>query len=322
MGAQGRLMAADRAQELNLPEDNLVLPFQTDRAGVIGRVVRLGSTVDDVLRRHDYPEPVSEILGQAVALTAMLGAALKFDGKLILQTTTDGAVDLMVADYRAPGAVRAYARFSSDRLDAEDEVAASLLGRGHLAMTIDRGPETERYQGVVPLEGGSMSEAAHAYFHQSEQLPTFVRLVVAKHFGEPEGGGPRRWSWRAGGIMIQKLTREGGIEPEGGPEIAEESEDWNRARLLAQTVEDHELLDPLLAPERLLFRLFHEEGVRTHPAQKLETYCSCSREIVESMLCRFSDEDLDDMTVDGEVEVTCEFCNRAYSFDPDALTRS
>ncbi len=316
-------MAADiqAARLLQPAVDDLVLPFQAERAGVIGRIVRLGPTVDDVLRRHDYPDAVSHLLGQALALTAMLGASLKFDGKLILQTTSDGAVDLLVADYKAPGSVRAYARFSGDKLDAArgGDDAGALLGHGHLAMTIDRGPETERYQGVVPLDGGSVSDAAHAYFHQSEQLPTFVRLVVAKHFGRSSGDGPRKWSWRAGGLMIQKLTREGGIEPEGDPEAAGENEDWRRARILAETVEDHELLDPMLEPERLLYRLFHEEGVRTHHAQALETYCSCSRDVVEGMLKRFTPDDIADMTVDGAVIVTCEFCNRAYRFDPSEI---
>ncbi len=317
-------MAAEipAARLLQPAADDLVLPFQAERAGVIGRIVRLGPTVDDVLRRHDYPDPVSHLLGQALALTAMLGASLKFDGKLILQTTSDGAVDLLVADYKAPGSVRAYARFSDDKLEALEggDEAGALLGHGHLAMTIDRGPETERYQGVVPLDGGSVSDAAHAYFHQSEQLPTFVRLVVAKHFGKSSGEGPRKWSWRAGGLMIQKLTREGGIEPEGDPEAAGENEDWRRARLLAQTVEDHELLDPMLEPERLLYRLFHEEGVRTHHAQALETYCSCSHDVVKGMLKRFTPEDITEMTVDGAVIVTCEFCNRAYRFDPDEIS--
>jgi molecular chaperone Hsp33 len=300
--------------ELVIPADDLVLPFQAEQADVLGRLVKLGPTVDSILSRHAYPEPVSRLLGEAVALTALLGAALKFEGKFILQASTDGPVDLLVADYQVPGALRGYARFSAVRLaafEAGDEF--SLLGDGHLAMTIDRGQDTERYQGVVPLEGESLTEAAHTYFRQSEQLPTFIRLAVARHY-RAGTGGEGAWTWRAGGLLVQKLTREGG---KTSPKDFEE--DWTRAKTLAETVEDHELLDPLLPPERLLYRLFHEEQVRVYRAVPLETYCSCSRERVEELLSRFTPEELADMVVDGEMWVTCEFCNARYQFDPAAF---
>jgi len=162
--------------ELRIPEDDLILPFQAEHADVLGRLVKLGPTVDTILSRHDYPEPVSQLLGEAVALTALLGASLKFEGKFILQASTDGPVDLLVADYQVPGGLRGYARFSAERL-AELPPNGRLLGEGHLAMTIDRGNDTERYQGVVPLQGDSLTEAADTYFRQSEQLPTFIRLL-------------------------------------------------------------------------------------------------------------------------------------------------
>ena len=259
-----------------------------------------------------YPEPVSKLLGEAVALTALLGAALKFEGKFILQASTDGPVDLLVADYQVPGGLRGYARFSAERL-AELPADGRLLGEGHLAMTIDRGVDTERYQGVVPLEGESLTEAADTYFRQSEQLPTFIRLAVARHYRAGSAGG-RSWTWRAGGLLVQKLTREGGRSV--AREAAFSEEDWTRAKALAETVEDHELLDPMLPPDRLLYRLFHEEQVRAFRAIPLESYCSCSRERVEELLRRFSAEDLAEMVVDGEMWVTCEFCNSRYQFDP------
>jgi molecular chaperone Hsp33 len=297
--------------ELAIPQDDLILPFQADQAEVVGRLVKLGPTVDTILSRHDYPEAVSQLLGEAVALTALLGAALKFEGKFILQASTDGPVDLLVADYQVPGGLRGYARFSPERLTALPP-EGRLLGEGHLAMTIDRGVETERYQGVVPLEGETLTEAADTYFRQSEQLPTFIRLAVARHYRA--GSGARPWTWRAGGLLVQKLTREGGRATTS--EAALEEEDWTRARALAETVEDHELLDPTLPPDRLLYRLFHEEQVRAYRAIPLESYCSCSRERVDELLRRFSAEDLADMVVDGEVWVTCEFCNSRYHFDP------
>lgn len=304
--------ASDDRIEINLPSDDLVLPFQAEEADVLGRLVKLGPAVDAILSRHDYPEPVSRLLAEAVALTALLGASLKSDGKLILQTTTDGPVDLLVADYLVPGSLRGYARFNAEQvaeLEAEDD--AALLGKGHLAMTIDRGVDSERYQGVVPLEGSSLTDAADTYFSQSEQLPTFIRLAVARHFLAGENG-ESTWTWRAGGLLVQKLTREGGVV---SPKEFEE--DWTRAKSLAETVEDHELLDPLLPPDRLLYRLFHEEQVRVYRAIPLGTYCSCSRERVEDMLERFSPQDLADMVVDGELWVTCEFCNARYNFDPE-----
>ena len=298
--------------ELNIPQDDLILPFQAEQADVVGRLVKLGPTVDTILSRHDYPEPVSKLLGEAVALTALLGAALKFEGKFILQASTDGPVDLLVADYQVPGGLRGYARFSAERL-AELPSDGRLLGEGHLAMTIDRGVDTERYQGMVPLEGESLTEAADTYFRQSEQLPTFIKLAVARHY-RAAGVGSRPWTWRAGGLLVQKLTREGGRSVSREAGFAHE--DWTRAKALAETVEDHELLDPMLPPDRLLYRLFHEEQVRAFRAIPLESYCSCSRARVEDLLKRFSAEDLAEMVVDGEVWVTCEFCNSRYQFDP------
>ncbi len=306
--------ASREAIEIAVPSDDVVMPFQAEQADVLGRLVKLGPTVDTILSRHDYPEPVSRLLGEAVALTALLGASLKSEGKLILQASTDGAVDLLVVDFVVPGSMRAYARYNETKLaDLDKDDDAALLGHGHLAMTIDRGQDVERYQGVVPLEGTSLADAADTYFKQSEQLPSFLRLAVARHFQAAENG-QGAWTWRAGGLLVQKLTREGGIV---SPKRFEE--DWTRAKSLAETVEDHELLDPTLAPERLLFRLFHEEQVRVYRAISLKTYCSCSRERVGEMLQRFSGEELADMVVDGELWVSCEFCNARYDFDPQEV---
>ncbi|WP_434017432.1 Hsp33 family molecular chaperone [Methyloceanibacter sp.] len=309
--------SSDERIALQIPDDDLILPFQAENADVFGRLVKLGPTVDTILSQHAYPEPVSRLLGEAVALTALLGAALKSEGKFILQASTDGPIDLLVADYEVPGRLRGYARFSAERVaELADEGETALLGNGHLAMTIDRGSETERYQGVVPLEGESLTEAADTYFRQSEQLPTFIRLAVAKHYraGQPSGSP---WTWRAGGLLVQKLTSEGGHGSSGPLSIDEE--DWTRARMLAETVEDHELLDPMLPPERLLYRLFHEEQVRAYRAIPLDSYCSCSRERVEDLLQRFTREELDEMIVDGKIWVTCEFCNSRYHFDSDTI---
>jgi molecular chaperone Hsp33 len=313
------MLSADNARGLSLPDDDLVLPFRTVRSDVVGRVIRLGSVVDTVLSRHAYPEPVSHALGEALALTAMLGSALKVQAKLILQTKTDGPLDLLVADFVAPGKVRGYASF--DKADAGLAEAkgrgdqGGLLGKGHMAMTIDPGSDKDRYQGIVPLEGEPLVDAAHTYFRQSEQLPTFISLAVARHYGPARGEGQRMWGWRAGGLMIQQLPREGGKREEYAASEDDDEENWNRARHLAATVEDHELLDPTLAPERLLYRLFHEEGVKVTPTTALAAECRCSRERIHGYLRQFGAAELEDMREpDGGFTVTCEFCSRKYRF--------
>jgi len=306
--------------------DDIVLPFRTVRSGVIGRLVRLGPAVDAILSRHDVPLPVSQALGEAVALTAMLGTALKFDGKLIVQTKSDGVLDFLVVNFESPGQVRGYVRYDKTRFPADGADAAmdqgELLGSGHLAITIDQGEDMERYQGVVALDGASIADAALTYFRQSEQLPSFMRLAVARHYVAGEDGAPGRWCWRAGGLMVQNLARDGGVPGTVDEEslIGEDDDDWQRTRMLAATVEDHELLDPMLPPERLLYRLFHEEGVKALPLAPVEAYCRCSRERVAAFLRSFGAEELADMREpDGGITVTCEFCRATYRYAPDEL---
>jgi molecular chaperone Hsp33 len=264
--------------------DNLVMAFEVKPLGVRGRLVRLGAVVDDILHRHDYPPPVSALLAEAVALTAMLGSSLKFNGKFILQTRSDGPVDMLVADFVSPGGIRGYARFKAEKLAAlgPKPAQAQLLGHGHLAMTIDQGPDMERYQGIVALGGNDLTAAAHTYFAQSEQIPTSLRLAAGPVFTR----GQKAESWRAGAIMVQHLPRHGGSsplpqhsgdapEPEAPPA---EHDDWVKARLLLETAEAHEMLDPQLTPERLLYRLYHEDGVTAYPAHPLTRHCTCSAE--------------------------------------------
>lgn len=318
------MLSTENTRAAALPADNLVLPFRTVKSDVIGRVIRLGSVVDAILSRHAYPEPVSHALGEAITLTAMLGSALKDNAKLILQTKTDGALDFLVSDFEAPGKVRGYANFAKGdqalaRLKGRGDQGV-LLGTGHLAMTIDPGIGRDSYQGIVALEKEPLIKAAHTYFRQSEQLPTFIRLAVARHFD----GAARAWAWRAGGLMIQQLPREGGTKLEGEAHDAslegEDGENWNRARHLAATVEDHELIDPTLSPERLLYRLFHEEGVRVVPPTELAETCRCSRERLEIYLRRFGAEELADMREeDGAITAKCEFCSRKYRFAPGEI---
>jgi molecular chaperone Hsp33 len=307
--------------------DDRVLPFQAEGLDVRGRVVRLGPAIDAILRRHDYPEPVSRVVAEATALTLLLGTTLKFDGRFILQTRTDGPVRMIVVDFQSPDRVRACATFDREAVDgavAEGRTGTiDLLGRGHLAMTIDQGPDMARYQGVVALEGESLELAADQYFRQSEQIPTRVRLAVAESF--TAGGGE---TWRAGGLMMQFLPsspdrmRVADLPPGDAPagaEILDSKEDdaWVEAKLLLETVEDHELTDPTVPPEELLYRLFHERGVRVFESEPIVEKCRCSREAVTSMLRNFALQDRRDMVADdGTITVTCEFCNTPYRFEP------
>ncbi len=311
------------------PHDDIVTPFEVAKLDLRGRVVRLGPVVDEILDKHGYPPPVAKLVGEAVVLTVMLGSALKIDGRFILQTQSDGPVRMLVVDFTTPGKVRACARFDKTRVaEAIAGGAATpgaLLGHGHLAMTIDQGPEMSRYQGLVALEGGSLEDAAHEYFRRSEQIPTQVRLAVAEELRQAQGGPSHRW--RAGGIMLQFLpkaperARLADFHPGDAPEGMElpsvpEDEAWVEGRALVSTVEDLELIDPALSSERLVYRLFHEPGVRVFRGSPLRAECSCSRQSVEAMLKSFSQDDRDHMVEDGKISVTCEFCSANYLFEP------
>jgi len=312
--------------------DDTVLPFEIGALDLRGRVVRLGSAVDSILNSHSYPQPVAKLLGEAIALTVMLGTALKFEGRFILQTQTDGPVRMLVADFRSPGQVRACARYDKARvaglIDSGKTSSADLLGHGHLAMTIDQGADMNRYQGLVALNGGTLEDAAHEYFKSSEQIPTRVRLAVAEEVSP--GAGHR---WRAGGLMLQFLPKaperarvpdlHPGDAPEGTPLHAVDEDDaWVEGRSLVDTIEDVELIDPALSSEQLVYRLFHERGVRVFNSVPVAAQCSCSRDGVEAMLKSFSQDDRDHMVENGEISVTCEFCSANYKFAPHEIGAS
>src|SRR3569623_1187206 len=246
-----------------LAVDDIVLPFEVASLDLRGRVVRLGPVVDEILEKHDYPQPVAKLLGEAIVLTVMLGTALKFAGRFILQTQADGPVRMLVVDFTAPSKVRACARFDKARVAAAiaagNVAAGALLGKGHLAMTIDQGPDMSRYQGLVALDGGSLEDAAHEYFLRSEQIPTQVRLAVGEEL-RGGGAGPKH-RWRGGGALIQFLPKaperakqadlDPGDAPDGSVLHTEEEDDaWAESQSLFGTIEDVELIDPDLSGER------------------------------------------------------------------------
>ncbi|WP_062016310.1 Hsp33 family molecular chaperone [Aureimonas sp. AU4] len=311
--------------------DDAVVPFAVEALDARGRAVQLGTMVDAILARHDYPAPVSQLLAEMVALTVLLGTSLKFSGKFSAQTQTDGPVDLLVVDFTTPSSVRAYARFDAELLaaaEAEGRLQApDLLGRGIMALTIDQGPHTQRYQGIVELDGASLEQVAETYFRQSEQIPTVVRLAVARIARRIEGEGFRE-TWRAGGLIAQFLPEAperlrvidlpGGDAPEG-TEIAAPLEDdsWTEVQALVGTVEPSELADPEVGVERLLFRLFHERGVRVFEPVPVRDDCSCTREKIRGVLAGFSAEEIDESVENGRIDVKCEFCGESYSFSPE-----
>lgn len=288
--------------------DDLAAAFQIDGWPVRGRIVRLGDAIDAILSAHDYPEPVAALLGEACALAALVGSSLKFEGRLIVQAQGDGPVRYVVADYDTEGHLRGYCRFDPDEVAAASTGfarpgAKTLLGGGTFAMTLDRGPDFERTQGITPIEGESLSLCAEHYFQQSEQVPTRVRLAVGQvHAGDRVG-------WRAGGALIQMIASD---DARGSTE-----EVWERTEALFQTVGDDELIDPTVPPETLLYRLFHEDGVRLEAARPLSAVCRCSEDRIVSVLGSFSPEERADMVEpDGKIHVTCEYCATVYAIDP------
>jgi molecular chaperone Hsp33 len=290
--------------------DDLVGAFQIEGEPVRGRLARLGASVDEILRAHDYPEPVANLLGECCALAALVGSNLKFDGRLIVEARGSGAVRYVVADYDTSGGLRGYCRFDADEVAAASEGfvrpgARSLLGDGVFLMTVDQGADMDRYQGITSIEGETLALCAEQYFAQSEQTPTRVRLAV----GQAEG------AWRAGGVLIQNIAED---DARGSTEEA-----WTRTQALFETLGEDELVDANLSSNHLLYRLFHEDGVRVFGSKPLRAFCRCSQARIENVLKSFPAEDRADMVEpDGLIHVTCEYCSRVYAVSPEELEKA
>jgi molecular chaperone Hsp33 len=308
--------------------DDFVRTFRLAAAGVRGRQVRLGASLHAILRQHDYPPAVSRLLGELMALGALLASTIKYDGVFTVQTRGDGPLTMMVADVTSSGEVRGYADFDDAALTAalaagDDNTVPRLMGTGHLAFTVDQGPDSERYQGIVALEGATLSDCAHNYFRQSEQIAAAIQLAADRVGG----------AWRGGALMLQREPRGGGhdrpfgrapVPDDGGVELGdqEENEDWRRAVILMSSLTPGELLDPALGSDRLLYNLFHQESVRAQPPRALAFGCRCSRGRIENTLKALPEDEIKALKVDGRVTVTCQFCNKCESFsdiDLDAL---
>lgn len=286
---------------------NLVTVFQLDGQPVRGRAVTMESALNEALGKR-YPDLVARLLGEAMLISAIVAQSLKFDGRLVIQChgTNSGAVSLLMSDCTTEGHIRGYARWDETRLkelklDNRNPGAEDLLGGGTFSMTIDQGPDMDQYQGLAAIEGARLSDCAEHYFRQSEQIPTEIRLVCGQ-LQEP-GKDP---VWRGGGIMIQKIAED---KTRGDTDEA-----WETARALFQTVSETELLDPDLSQNDLLYRLFHEDGVRVVETSPIEAKCKCSRERLENTLRSFEKEALADMAENGMIEANCEFCDTTYEF--------
>lgn len=295
-----------------------VLPFSVMGGAVRGRLARLGSSLDTILGvQHSYPEPVSALLAETLALAAVLAASLKFDGIFTLQAQGKGPVSLLVADVTSAGAMRAYARYDADRLGAVPVARRAsvpdLLGEGYLAFTVDQGPDTDRYQGIVELSGPTLEDCAREYFKQSEQLDTAIEASV-----RPPADGK---GWLATALMIQRMPASSGSAPILMAGEAEET--WRRAAILLGSVKDEELQDESLPPEALLYRLYHAEQLQVFEAKAMEARCRCSREKVGTTLRSLPKAEVAAVAdADGNVVVTCEFCRTDHVFSLGDLERS
>lgn len=281
--------------------DDQVQPFQIEASSLRGRLIRLGPALDRIVAAHGYPEPVAALLAEMVVLAGMLASALKYDGIFTLQATGNGPVSALMADVTSAGDMRGYARVDRERLPEagrEPTELRTLLGKGHLAFTVDQGSHTQRYQGIVELTGGTLAECLQFYFRQSEQIDAGLKVAV----------GRRDAQWRGGGLMVQRLPEDPGTV------ASDKQEDWRRAMILMGSCTPDELIDPGLSARGLLYRLFHEDGVRVYAPMSVQKGCRCSRERIANILASFSEAEVKDCMVAENVVITCEFCNSRYVF--------
>jgi len=294
--------------------DDSLLPFQLDRADIRGRFVRLDGALNQILDQHNYPEPVAQLVAEAVVLTALIGQTIGFKAKLSLQIRGNGPIRLIATDYFAPedegeaGQIRAYASFDSEQVRAVDPF--SQIGKGMFAVLIDQGKGQAPYQGITPLEAGSLANCAETYFAQSEQLATRFALAIAK--GE---------KWRAAGLVLQHMPKASPLKVVAAPVDTEaDAENWNRATIMLESVQQDEMIGPSVSPAELLYRLFHEDSPRVFDPQPVRFGCTCSEDKVRQSMSIYSAKDIAHMTTDaGTLTADCQFCGAHYVMDPTTL---
>ena len=313
--------------------EDKILPFQLDLSDIRGRLTRLDKTLNDILSQHSYPPLVEALVAEATVITALIGQTINLKWKLSLQIRGNGPIKLIATDYFAPskngelGTIRAFASFNEPNLDIGEKNPFEQLGKGYFAVLIDQGPNTEPYQGITPLTGGSLHKCAETYFAQSEQLATRFALTIGKSQTKT-----KKISWQAAGLIIQKMPKktERGVEKKEGSTNqllasadllqGQESENWSRVNFHIDTVEELELMGPHISKIQLLNRLFHEENPRVFEAQSIKFGCTCSADKVRNTMSMNSSKDIETMTTaDGEVTADCQFCGAHYIMDPTKL---
>lgn len=289
-------------------------PFLLYDGAVRGRLVRLNGVASKVLGiHHEYPEQVTRILGEAMAAAAALADGLKFDGSFTLQIQGNGPLHTLVTDITNDRVMRGCASFRAEELpdtaDADDKTLQRLMGTGHIAFTVDQGPDMERYQGIIELLGTSIGDCVHQYFQQSEQLETAIKIVA----GRPDAGDLDS-AWQASALLIQRMPSEGGRAPTEADEDA-----WRTAVILLSSISDEELLSAELTEKDVLARLFGTIGGRVLDSRNLSTGCRCSRERSAKILASFPMDEVVSMADDGVVSMACEFCESVYKFTESEL---
>ncbi|MFD2206664.1 Hsp33 family molecular chaperone HslO [Kiloniella antarctica] len=309
--------------EENLPKidmkDDLIQPFMLEVSGIRGRLVRMGPSIDAIIKRHDYPQIVNELLGELLALTGVLSSLMKFEGCFTLQSKSDGPIKMLVSDMTSEGVLRGYAGIDKERLtklleSTEDHTTlklTDLTGKGYIAFTVDQGADMERYQGIVELEGESLSECMQKYFKQSEQINTGVLVKTTTKNGH----------WHAGGLILQHMPWGGGVHEKETKDEAEIKEDWQRSMIFMASCTDDEILDLDLPVTDLLYRLFHEEQVRVYDQRPVIEGCRCSREKLSGVIKTVTPNEIEDYKVNGVIDAKCEFCSRTYSFNDDDIAK-
>lgn len=296
-----------------MPQDNFVQPFQLESSSLRGRVVRVGDVLDRMLDAHNYPLPVAHLVAETTVLALALASMMKYEGIFTLQAQGDGPIRMLVADVTSDGSVRACASFDPERfasareklsalktIEGDQNHLAQYLGKGHIAFTVDQGQHTDRYQGIVELRGSSMVECVQHYFTQSEQIGTGIKMAVGQRDGE----------WRAEAIMLQNMPEETDLQSTGNLD----EDDWRRAMVLLDSCTEDEFLAPDIGASELLLRLFHEEGVRVYDRRDVFHKCRCDEERVHNILLSMEPEEIKDGSVDGVIEMVCEFCSHKYTF--------
>lgn len=302
---------------------DFVLPFAVPDLDVRGRVVLLNDQLDEIMQRHQYPDNVTSQLAQAAVLTILIGSSMKFAGRFILQAHTQGAIELMVCEYRSDGSIRTYARFDEAKVQSSQDDKTPILGAGTLALTVDQGPDMERYQGIVAIDSQGLEFAAETYFKQSEQLPSEIKLAAGKLTTQTSDGVKTQWV--AGGILAQHMPSHASkpADLDDGRNLAGEyaHDNWLEAKALINTLAQDELLDPIVGAERVIYRLFHERGATKFEPITVFDNCGCSVDRIKVAMSGLTDEELDDVFEDGNAKVDCEFCSTRYQFSREDFSK-